>query len=129
VGHGAPEAEPGDAPQTLQEGAGEERDGAHHDPGGEVQGGVGEAPHDEVAAQEDVEDARHQKLDDLSGVHQPGAVPRSPHMGGDVHVAVPHPATPAMLVLLVQTVDQDLARVATDVGDGNHGNQSPVSSL
>ena len=129
VGHGAPEAEPGDAAEGGEEGAGEQRDRADHDPRRQVHGRVREAALDEVPAQQYVQDAGHQQLDDLGQVHQAAPVAAPPHVLRDLHVAAADSDESPHGVRFVQAVDEDVARVAADVGHQHHGDDGPVAAL
>ena len=126
---GAPETEPRHTAQTLQECARKQRNRADHDPGGQVNGAVWKASLDEVPAQEEVQNAGHEELDDLRTVDQAAAVALAPHVFCDPDVAVAHPDVAAVLVQLVEAEDEDLAGVAADVGHHHHRDQSPVSAL
>ena len=129
VGHGAPEAERRDVMQVLEEGAGQEEDAADHHPGAGVDGAVGERADHQVAAEDDVEDARHEQLDQLRRVDDLGAYPPAETFFGDGDVRVTNTNQLTLLVGDVQAIDQDLARVAADVSDADHGRDGPVASV
>lgn len=115
VRHGAEQTELGHGLQVREEGARQERDGGHHRPGFLRNRKPREAVVHEVTADHHIEDARHDQLDYLSHVDHvatQGGEARGAAGVGDVHVRVPHPLLDAVLVLLVQTRDEDFAGVA-----------------
>lgn len=107
VGHGAVEAECGHVVEGLEEGEGDEEDADEEHPGAAVDE-VREGADEEVAADEDVEDAGHEEFDQLGCVDEVGpefgaeTVPRHGLVG--IACADSQPRG----VRLVQTLHEDL---------------------
>ena len=109
-----------------------------------IEVGFREAADEQIAAQHQIENARHEQLDVLRHVDEVGAHAVTPHVLGYVHVglanaqaslahrdehaACAHVAE-LVVTLVVQTVDENLARVAAHVGDEEHGEQGPVAAV
>ena len=124
-----PEAEGGDVVEVFEEGAGQQQQPAHHHVRPGVNLAIGKGPDQEVAAQDDVEDAGHEQLDELGRVNDLATQPLAEHLLGNLIVAEAHLVHLAEFVRLVEAVDEDLAGVAADVGDADHGQDGPVAAV
>jgi len=70
VCHGAPEAEPRDTPQTAQQGTRQQDAATDQDPSRQVERCRRKHADHQFPAQQDVENTRHQQLDQLGQEHQ-----------------------------------------------------------
>ncbi|XP_077547777.1 uncharacterized protein LOC144160031 [Haemaphysalis longicornis] len=114
---------------VLQEGARKKDHGGQHDPGALVYGAFGKRADHEVTAEDHVQDAGHQELDDLGNVDGLAAPSRAEHSLGHCDIAVPDSNELATLVRLVEAVDEYFAGVAAHVGHENKGEDSPVAAV
>ena len=132
VRQGAEQAELGHGLQVPEEGARQKRDRGHHRPSFLWNRKAWEAVVHEVTADHDVENARHDQLDNLSHVHNV-ATQRGETRGaagvGDVHVWVPHSLFDSVLVFLIQTCDEDFAGVAAHHRRKNNEEKTEIAAV
>lgn len=129
VGDRTPEAEPTDVAQALEEGARQQESAAHHRPAGQVERGVLDATIHQDSAQKHIQDAGHEELYQLSGVHDSASHPVAPDVSRDGDIGIPHPVPLALGSLVIQAVDKDLAGVTADVSHEDNEEQGSVASL
>ena len=130
VGHGAPEAQRRHVMKVLEEGARQQQHAANHHPRTGVDGPLGEGTNHQVTAKNNVENTRHQQLDHLRRVDDATTVTPAEALVGDGHVAVAHPhQLTGLSIGHVETINQDFARVAADVGHSNHSRDGPVAAV
>jgi len=80
----------------------------------------------EVAAKNDVENASHQKFDELRGVDNGRTDPLAKANFSDGHVGISNTCGNPIGVFLVETLDEDLSSVAADPSHAYHGHDGPV---
>ena len=116
--------------QVFQEGARKQAHSANHHVRPGVDDSVGERPHEEVSAENDVQDAGHEQFDQLGSEYGPSSEFFSEASLRDVLVAEPHLGVLASaLVRLVKALHKDLSGVAANVGDAHHCQDGPVSTV
>lgn len=127
--HRTPEAQHGHVLQRLEETKRQQKYTDQHHPAAGVDHTLGERPDHQVAADNYIQDASHQQLDDLRDVDG-ACTPSWPEAFlGDGHVRISYAHTLTRhRIQLVQALDKDLAGVATDVRDADHRGDRPITA-
>ncbi len=123
-----PEAERADVAQVLEECTRHQDQSTNHHVGSGIDVAPGEGPHQEVPAQNHVEDAGHQQLNHLRSEDNVGAKILAKTGLRNLLVAVPYfdRIGVTSLVGLVKAFNENLAGVTTNMSNAHHGQDTPV---
>jgi hypothetical protein len=83
----------------------------------------------EISAEDNVENACHDEFNTLSSVDDKRSISLSKANLGNPHVGLSDSDHNPILIRLIETLDKDLSRVATNPGHSDHGENSPVTSM